>query len=293
MKLSAFDYLANNLWLPRVDKIEELQQKYDLPRPANSQLDWTSVSPELSITPIVINLPSLPQAEKPKLSLSLEQATAKLHLSLKSTQAIAQSQSLLNPVAKSIHVTTTEDISTWQLLEQAVESCELCKLCQGRKNSVLERGNRLAKWMFIGEAPGEQEDLEGKPFVGAAGELLERMIKAMNLNSQQDIYIANVIKCRPPHNRNPYPDEVATCQQYLIQQIKLVQPKIIITLGRFASQTLLNTTQAVAKLRGKVFHYEHIPVVVTYHPAYLLRYTSEKGKTWQDLQLAMQIMSSN
>lgn len=178
-------------------------------------------------------------------------------------------------------------ISNWNTLVDKVNNCQECKLCYGRKNVVIERGNRLAKWMFVGEGPGEQEDIQGKPFVGNAGQLLDKMIAAMQLDRIEDVYICNVVKCRPPANRNPEPDEISHCQNYLLSQIALVKPQIIITLGRFAAQTLLNSEITVGKLRKIVHHYQNIPLIVTYHPAYLLRNPSAKKDSWEDLQLAM------
>lgn len=178
-------------------------------------------------------------------------------------------------------------IDNWDELAIAATNCTKCKLCTGRKNVVIERGSRKARWLFVGEGPGEQEDIQGKPFVGASGQLLNKMIQAMKLNPETDVYICNVVKCRPPYNRNPEPDEIEACKSYLFSQINLVQPDIIITLGRFASQTILNSNIATGRLRGIIHHLDAIPVVVTYHPSYLLRTPSAKADAWEDLQLAM------
>ena len=178
---------------------------------------------------------------------------------------------------------------TWDFLVNQVNNCTSCKLCDSRKNVVIERGNRLAKWLFVGEGPGEEEDIQGLPFVGASGQLLDKMLNAMKLDRNNDVYICNVVKCRPPYNRNPEPDEISACNKYLINQIAMVNPQIIITLGRFASQTLLNSTLATGKLRKQVHKYKNIPLIVTYHPSYLLRNPSAKKDAWEDLQLALQI----
>jgi DNA polymerase len=160
-------------------------------------------------------------------------------------------------------------------------------------------GNRQARWMIVGEAPGEQEDKQGLPFVGPAGQLLDAMLAAMGLTREADVYIANVIKCRPPHNRNPEPAEVAQCRPYLQRQIELVQPDLILALGRFAAQTLLAGVLPdvdklpLGKLRGQVYRVDGRPVVVSYHPAYLLRSPAEKGKAWADLCLAMEALGHN
>jgi DNA polymerase len=175
----------------------------------------------------------------------------------------------------------------WAALEQAVSGCEACGLCRGRRQTVFGTGDRQADWMIVGEAPGEQEDLRGEPFVGNAGQLLDSMLKAVGLDRGHRVYIANVIKCRPPGNRNPDPAEVAQCEPFLRQQIALVKPRIILAMGRFAVQTLLATQEPIGKLRGQIYQYEGVPVVVTYHPAYLLRNLPDKAKAWADLCLAL------
>lgn len=185
-------------------------------------------------------------------------------------------------------------ISNWDELLQQINSCNKCILCSGRKNVVIERGNRNAQIMFVGEGPGEHEDKQGLPFVGLSGQLLDKMIKAMKLNIQLDTYICNVVKCRPPHNRNPENNEINSCNNYLLSQINLVQPKLIIALGRFAGQTLLNTHLATSKLRGTIHYFNSkTPVIVTYHPSYLLRNPSAKKAVWEDLQSAMQILAAS
>lgn len=180
-------------------------------------------------------------------------------------------------------------IDNWDDLTASVQACTKCDLAKNRQNSVIERGNRNAKWMFVGEAPGENEDIQGLPFVGKSGELLNKMICAMNLDTTNDAYICNVVKCRPPANRNPDPKEIQQCNNFLLSQINLVKPKIIVTLGRFAIQSILNTTAAINQLRGKIYKFNNIVVVPTFHPSYLLRAPSAKKDAWEDLQLAMQI----
>ncbi|WP_430227803.1 uracil-DNA glycosylase family protein [Paraburkholderia tropica] len=181
-----------------------------------------------------------------------------------------------------------DDIATldWDALAERVKSCERCRLCEKRTNTVFGVGDREADWMLIGEAPGENEDRQGEPFVGQAGKLLDNMLHALTLARGENVYIANVIKCRPPGNRNPEPDEVARCEPYLQRQVALVKPKIIVALGRFAAQSLLKTDGSIASLRGRVHEYEGVPVIVTYHPAYLLRSLHDKSKAWADLCLA-------
>jgi uracil-DNA glycosylase len=180
------------------------------------------------------------------------------------------------------------DIPTldWAALAARVSTCERCRLCERRTHTVFGVGDREADWMLIGEAPGENEDKQGEPFVGQAGKLLDSMLRAVSLGRESNVFIANVIKCRPPGNRNPEPDEVARCEPYLKRQVALVKPKLIVALGRFAAQSLLKTDASIASLRGRVHEYEGVPVIVTYHPAYLLRSLPDKAKAWADLCLA-------
>lgn len=178
---------------------------------------------------------------------------------------------------------------TWEELEARVVACTACPLHAGRTQTVFGVGDRAARWMFIGEAPGEQEDLKGEPFVGRAGQLLDEMIRAIGLERRQ-VYIANVLKCRPPNNRDPAPEEAAACEDYLKAQVALVRPRIMIALGRIAAQNLLRTGTPIGKLRGQVQRYENTPLVVTYHPAYLLRSPTEKRRAWDDLRLALRVV---
>lgn len=174
------------------------------------------------------------------------------------------------------------DSFDWGALEADVRACMKCSLHTTRTQTVFGVGNRNAQWMFIGEAPGADEDAKGEPFVGRAGQLLNAMIAALGLK-REDVYIANVLKCRPPNNRDPQPAEVEQCEPYLVRQIALIQPKLIVALGRHAAHSLLKTDLALARLRGQVLSYQDIPLVVTYHPAYLLRTPSDKRKAWEDL----------
>jgi DNA polymerase len=174
----------------------------------------------------------------------------------------------------------------WEQLGAAVASCTACDLYKTRTQGVLGVGDRQAEWLIIGEAPGADEDAQGEPFVGQAGKLLDAMLAAIGLQRGENVYIANVLKSRPPGNRNPAPEEVAACLPYLERQIQLIQPKIILALGRFAVRSLLDTEEAIGRLRGRVHQYQGIPLVVTYHPAYLLRNLPDKQKAWEDLCLA-------
>ena len=184
----------------------------------------------------------------------------------------------------------SEDL--WQKLAGEVKHCQACTLCEQRTNTVFGVGNHNADWLVIGEAPGSEEDKQGEPFVGRAGKLLDQMLLALGLKREQ-VYIANVVKCRPPNNRDPRPEEMASCADYLRRQIDLIKPKIILLVGRVAAQSLLNTTDSVGKMRGGRHTYAdtQIPMVVTYHPAYLLRSPLEKRKSWMDLQKAYRIYS--
>ena len=182
------------------------------------------------------------------------------------------------------------ELMEWDALAQTVTECRACGLCNGRRNTVFGTGDRQADWLIVGEAPGENEDLQGEPFVGQAGQLLDNMLKALGLNRRQKVYIANVLKCRPPGNRNPEPEEVAKCEPFLRRQVELLQPRIILAMGRFAVQALLQSSEPIGKLRGQVHRYNGVPVVVTYHPAYLLRNLPEKAKAWADLCLARQVL---
>ena len=190
----------------------------------------------------------------------------------------------------------------WPELRQAVADCQACGLCRGRTQTVFGVGHEQAEVMIVGEAPGEQEDLRGEPFVGPAGQLLDNMLRAVELARQpvvqdggasaaRQVFIANTLKCRPPRNRNPEPAELAQCVPFLQRQIELVRPRLLLASGRYAVNALLNSSEAIGRLRGRVHQYRGIPVVVTYHPAYLLRQLSEKAKAWDDLCLAMDALA--
>lgn len=188
----------------------------------------------------------------------------------------------------------------WPALRQAVAACTACGLCQSRTQPVFGSGAEQAHWLVVGEAPGEQEDLQGLPFVGRSGELLQGMLAALKLTraegagpeglpdvpAQRRVFVANTVKCRPPKNRNPTAEELSACEPFLLRQIELLQPRIILALGAFAIKALLRSDEPVGKLRGRVHRYQGVPVVVSYHPAYLLRQPLEKARAWEDLCLA-------
>jgi uracil-DNA glycosylase len=179
---------------------------------------------------------------------------------------------------------------SWIELKQAVPACTACGLHKTRTQTVLGVGDELADWLLVGEAPGAEEDRLGEPFVGQAGRLLDNMLAAIDLSREKNVYICNVLKCRPPGNRNPEPAEVAKCTPHLHAQIELIRPKLIVAMGRFAAQTLLATDASIASLRGRVHRYAGVPLVVTYHPAYLLRNLPDKAKAWEDLVFARKSM---
>lgn len=180
----------------------------------------------------------------------------------------------------------------WTELKAAVSRCTACALHQTRTQAVFGVGDEQADWLFVGEAPGADEDAQGEPFVGQAGKLLDNMLKSIGLKRGDNVYIANVLKSRPPNNRNPQPDEIAACMPYLRRQIELIRPKLIVTLGKIASEALLGREATIASLRGRTHDYQGIPLIVTYHPAYLLRNLPDKAKAWEDLCLARQTMES-
>jgi len=205
-------------------------------------------------------------------------------------RALSSAPSADVPVRVTAVPAVAEASPDWAALEEAVRSCTKCGLHSTRTQTVFGVGNRRAQWMFVGEAPGADEDRQGEPFVGAAGKLLNAMIAALGLK-REDVYIANVLKCRPPNNRDPQANEVEQCEPNLVRQIELIQPKLIVALGRHAAHSLLKTDLALARLRGQSLSYQNIPLVVTYHPAYLLRTPSDKRKAWDDLRRARAIIA--
>lgn len=280
---NSLSLLIGNLWVPKADVIADLRGKYPLP-----EAELTSISQNKRDT-----LPDAMTAEINSMPISKEEKPIIQTIPEKNQQAESNigTPAIITTLGNKELIEPTQEklilIDNWQELEHQIINCQKCKLCYGRKNVVIDRGQRSARWMFIGEGPGEQEDIQGKPFVGASGQLLDKMIAAMQLSPENDVYIANVVKCRPPNNRNPNEEEITACSNYLFSQIAMVKPNIIITLGRFAIQTLLKTTLAVGKLRSKVNYYQDIPVIATYHPSYLLRTPEAKKDAWNDLQLAM------
>lgn len=178
----------------------------------------------------------------------------------------------------------------WPELKARVAGCTDCPLHATRRKTVFGVGDERAAWLFVGEGPGAEEDAQGEPFVGQAGRLLDNMLAAIGLKRGTDVFIANILKCRPPGNRNPEPQEALQCEPYLHRQIELIRPKLIIALGRVAAANLLASDASVGSMRGKIHHYRGIPLIVTYHPAYLLRNLTDKAKAWEDLLFAVRTM---
>lgn len=180
----------------------------------------------------------------------------------------------------------------WNALKSCVANCTACGLHKGRNKTVFGVGDERANWLFVGEGPGADEDAQGEPFVGQAGKLLDNMLAAINLKRDSNVYIANIVKCRPPGNRNPQPDEAAACAPYLKRQIELIRPKLIVALGKVAAVNLLGRDASISSLRGSVHDCGGIPLIVTYHPAYLLRTLPDKAKAWEDLCFAVTTMQA-
>lgn len=189
-------------------------------------------------------------------------------------------------VAASVDIAGME----WDALKSCVADCTACGLHKGRNKTVFGVGDERANWLFVGEGPGADEDAQGEPFVGQAGKLLDNMLAAINLKRDANVYIANIVKCRPPGNRNPQPDEAGACAPYLKRQIELIRPKLIIALGKVAAVNLLGRDASISSLRGSVHDCGGIPLIVTYHPAYMLRTLSDKAKAWEDLCFAVNTM---
>lgn len=178
----------------------------------------------------------------------------------------------------------------WEELSRAVQECRACELCKQRQQAVLGVGDRQADWLFVGEGPGAEEDARGEPFVGQAGKLLDAMLAAIGLRRGENVYIANAVKCRPEGNRTPHADEMAACRPFLMRQVELLQPRIMVLLGKAAVHSVLGEDKSLASMRQKLFRAGEVPVLVTYHPAYLLRNLPEKAKAWEDLCLARRQM---
>jgi uracil-DNA glycosylase family 4 len=250
--------------------------------------------PESAETPPRVTEPALAAAAsapvRPPLRVGARAGAVPAPVAPSAPSAVAAVEVPLGP--RPVGVETMD----WAALRDAVACCQACGLCQGRSQAVFGVGHEQARWMIVGEAPGEQEDRQGEPFVGRAGQLLDRMLEAIDLTRgaagpERQVFIANVLKCRPPSNRNPLPQELAQCEPFLLRQMALVKPDLIVAMGRLAVQSLLKTTEPIGKLRGRVHEVAGIPVVVTYHPAYLLRNPGDKALAWDDLCLAREVQA--
>ena len=240
------------------------------------------------------NLPPQPLEELATELLTSPEITPKSHIVETTASVIIEIAPILQPSMPEMTTTaipiTPLDLTEWENLRSQVAACTACSLHLTRKQTVFGVGDKQADWLIVGEAPGADEDEQGEPFVGRAGKLLTSMLQAIGL-SRDAVYIANVLKCRPPDNRVPTPEERVSCTPFLQQQIALLRPKLIFAVGSTAAQYLLNTDTAIGKLRGQRWFYQGVPLIATYHPAYLLRRPTEKRKAWQDLQLAQRIFN--
>ena len=276
---------ANDDWVRELDArqramLAEMGVKVWTPAPARARVAAVAAAEPAVAAPAPVQPPARPpQAREPVARAPI----------VPTTPATAAPVSIAPPAPARTDIAQLD----WPALREAVASCRACGLCESRRNTVFGVGHTEADWMIVGEAPGEQEDRQGEPFVGPAGQLLDAMLRACGRNRQADdargVFIANVLKCRPPANRNPAPEEVVQCEPFLSRQVALVKPKLIIAMGRFAVQSLLKTTEPIGRLRGRVHRYEGVPVIVTYHPAYLLRTPVDKAKAWADLCMAMDL----
>lgn len=255
--------------------------------PRQTRVD--SATPLAAQIAVPANAPSAPQ-QYDEFDIAAHSAGAMIVDLAASTFRAGPSATNSAPQIRETSDTFADLTAVWAALQTEVRGCTACKLHQGRTQTVFGVGDQHARWMIIGEAPGADEDRQGEPFVGRAGKLLNEMLFAVGVKREQ-VYIANIVKCRPPNNREPEPDEAAACSRYLHTQVKLIQPKLIVCVGRIAATNLLGTHPTLSQYRGKLHRYAdtEIPVVVTYHPAYLLRNPLDKRRAWQDLQFAVSV----
>jgi DNA polymerase len=237
----------------------------------------------------LMGVKEIPAAKKREANKQRSQEAEKPEVRSQKSEARGQRSEVISrkPEVRSQKPASSEE--KLKKLREEIGECRLCRLHKGRTHLVFGAGNPNAKLMFIGEGPGRDEDLKGEPFVGRAGQLLTKIIQAMGFK-RSDVYIANIVKCRPPENRNPEPDEIETCAPFLLKQIEIIKPKAIICLGKFAAQTMLETLEPITRLRGKMGEFKGIPVMPTYHPAYLLRNPGAKKIVWEDVKRVMKIL---
>jgi DNA polymerase len=276
--------MSVRVWAPQPVAAAEVAE---VSRPAAKALPPITAQPVVRVAAPVARAVEAPEQRQPKtVAPNTQRAVPPAVSRHAAPEPAVPASALWSPPAEGIAQ------MDWSQLEAAVTGCHACGLCESRRHTVFGTGSTAADWMVVGEAPGENEDREGLPFVGASGELLDNMLRAVGRSrtgsGAHGAYIANALKCRPPSNRNPQPAEIAQCAPYLARQVALLQPKIILAMGRFAVQSLLQTNEPIGKLRGRVHHYQGVPVIVTYHPAYLLRTPTDKAKAWADLCLALE-----
>jgi len=264
--------------------------------PVKPAVKAVSAVPNRSVSAQMTPVSGLPAGLRNALPATAALSTA---TPLRSTSLLSKAETLQAPVLATQASTPSADpqrvtrIATldWRDLNNMVSTCQACPLGETRKHAVFGAGNPRGSWLFVGEAPGAEEDRRGEAFVGRAGQLLDNMLRAMGLSREKDVYIANILKCRPPNNRDPLGPEVQACMPYLQRQIALLQPRVIVALGRFAAQGLLQVDTPLSQLRGTTQQHQGIPLIVTYHPAYLLRNPIDKRKVWEDLKRALGVFA--
>ncbi|MHB1496222.1 uracil-DNA glycosylase [Acidithiobacillus sp.] len=267
--------------------------------PVKPAVKAVSAVPNRSVSAQTTPVSGLPAGLRNALPATAALSTAVAPTPLRSTSLLSKAEALQAPALATQASSSSADpqritrIATldWRDLNNMVSTCQACPLGETRKHAVFGAGNPRGSWLFVGEAPGAEEDRRGEAFVGRAGQLLDNMLRAMGLSREKDVYIANILKCRPPNNRDPLGPEVQACMPYLQRQIDLLQTRVIVALGRFAAQGLLQVDTPLSQLRGTTQHYQGIPLIVTYHPAYLLRNPIDKRKVWEDLKRALGVFA--
>jgi DNA polymerase len=292
------------------DEQRQFLQLLRLPVPGDSPPEMVQAKPLVNAPTALPNRPVSAQAQPASAAISsarrdVGSATAALlpaevvstpvrspapPLKTEALQAPVLATQTSTPAADPQRITRIATLD-WRALNNMVSTCQACPLGETRKHAVFGAGNPRGSWLFVGEAPGAEEDRRGEAFVGRGGQLLDNMLRAMGLSREKDVYIANILKCRPPNNRDPLGPEVQACMPYLQRQIALLQPRVIVALGRFAAQGLLQMGTPLSQLRGTTQHYQGIPLIVTYHPAYLLRNPIDKRKVWEDLKRALGVFA--
>lgn len=302
MSLTRDDMLKELELLP-VWKLREQAPTKPMPPPAEQQVEQQDTSAPTQPLPAV-TVPEVEDADPVLAAHTMDESPVALPAAMTAEEPVApweetpvfdeapMTEDELPPLTSSLGEGRRESIVRldWQGLQECVPNCQACGLAKTRTQTVFGVGDPDAEWLLVGEAPGAEEDKRGEPFVGQAGKLLDNMLAAIKLKRGQNVYIANVLKCRPPENRDPHGEEVTQCDPFLKRQVELIKPKLIVALGKFAAQSLLNSDDTIAAMRGKLHDYNGVPVIVTYHPAYLLRSLPDKAKAWEDLCFAVSTM---